>query len=131
MVKHTQTICRQQPTNCLSVFDHFVGLGLKRWNPTICLSYQQTGNSYFNFLPPNFTPKAEKLVFCQYMWCLSHTHKRRISPLKIFNQSWKGLKLIKKFICFSKNHTIYGKNHTIYEHPRGEATNEFILHITI
>ena len=29
MVKHTQNICRQQPTNCLSVFDHFVGLALK------------------------------------------------------------------------------------------------------
>ena len=29
MVKHTQTICRQQPTNCLSVFDHFVVLALK------------------------------------------------------------------------------------------------------
>ena len=25
-VKHTQTICRLLPTNCLSVFDHFVGL---------------------------------------------------------------------------------------------------------
>ena len=29
MVKHTQTIPRQQPTNCLSVFDHFVKLALK------------------------------------------------------------------------------------------------------
>ena len=29
MVKHTQTIRRQQPTNCLSVFDHFVVLTLK------------------------------------------------------------------------------------------------------
>ena len=29
MVKHTQTIRRQQPTNCLSVLDHFVGLPLK------------------------------------------------------------------------------------------------------
>ena len=29
MVKHTQTINLQQPTNCLSVFDHFVGLALK------------------------------------------------------------------------------------------------------
>ena len=28
MVKHTQTIRRQEPTNCLSVFDHFVGLAL-------------------------------------------------------------------------------------------------------
>ena len=30
MVKKTQTICRQQSTNCLSVFDHFVGWRLKR-----------------------------------------------------------------------------------------------------
>ena len=29
MVKHTQTVCQEQPTNCLSVFDHFMGLGLK------------------------------------------------------------------------------------------------------
>ena len=29
MVKHTQTIRRQQQTNCLSVFDHFVGFTLK------------------------------------------------------------------------------------------------------
>ena len=29
MVKHAQTIRRQKPTNCLSVFDHFVGLALK------------------------------------------------------------------------------------------------------
>ena len=29
MVKHTQSICWQQPTNCLNVFDHFVGLALK------------------------------------------------------------------------------------------------------
>ena len=29
MVKHTQTIRRLLPTNCLSVFDHFLGLALK------------------------------------------------------------------------------------------------------
>ena len=29
MVKHTETIRRQKPTNCLSVFEHFVGLALK------------------------------------------------------------------------------------------------------
>ena len=29
MVKHTQTIRQQKPTNCLSVTDHFVGLALK------------------------------------------------------------------------------------------------------
>ena len=29
MVKQTQNIRRQKPTNCLSVFDHYVGLMLK------------------------------------------------------------------------------------------------------
>ena len=29
MVKHTQTIRWQYPTNCLSVFDHFWGLAFK------------------------------------------------------------------------------------------------------
>ena len=32
MVKHTQAIRRQQPINCLSVLDHFVGLALKGLN---------------------------------------------------------------------------------------------------
>ena len=32
MVKHTQTICQLLPTNCLSVFDHFVGLVFKGLN---------------------------------------------------------------------------------------------------
>ena len=30
MLKHTQTIHRQQPTNSLSVFDHFERLALKK-----------------------------------------------------------------------------------------------------
>ena len=37
MVKHTQTILRQQPTNCLRVFGHFVGLALKGLNLLIKL----------------------------------------------------------------------------------------------
>ena len=32
IVKHTQTIRRLLPTNCLSVFDHFLGLALKGLN---------------------------------------------------------------------------------------------------
>ena len=31
-VKHTQTIRRQNANECLSVFDHFVGLTLKRYS---------------------------------------------------------------------------------------------------
>ena len=30
MIKHTQTINRQKPTNYLNVFDHFLGLALER-----------------------------------------------------------------------------------------------------
>ena len=29
MVKNIQTVCRHQPTNYLSVFNHFVGLAFK------------------------------------------------------------------------------------------------------
>ena len=32
MIKNTQTIRQQQPMNCLSVFDHFVGLAVKGLN---------------------------------------------------------------------------------------------------
>ena len=32
MVKHTKTILLQQPTNCLKVFDHFVGLAPKGYS---------------------------------------------------------------------------------------------------
>ena len=32
MVKYTQTICRLLPTNCLSVFDHFMWFALKGLN---------------------------------------------------------------------------------------------------
>ena len=32
MVKHAQTFHRLFPANCLSVFDHFVGLALKGLN---------------------------------------------------------------------------------------------------
>ena len=36
MVKHAQTTCWQQPTNCLSVFDHFWGLAIKGVNLVKC-----------------------------------------------------------------------------------------------
>ena len=43
MVKHTQTIRRQQPTNCLSVFGHFVKMAFKRL-PTAQNSLQDLFN---------------------------------------------------------------------------------------
>ena len=46
IVKHTQTILRQQPTNCLSVFEHFVNLALKGlkkrlWHKSFPLNFEK------------------------------------------------------------------------------------------
>ena len=47
MVKHTETIRRQKPTNCLSVFDHFVGLALKVLTGTLSLKTNLVMNRKF------------------------------------------------------------------------------------
>ena len=44
MVKHTKTIRRHQPTNCLRAFDHFVRLALKWFKAETCLDRSQTSN---------------------------------------------------------------------------------------
>ena len=50
MAKHTQTIRRQQPTNCFRMFDHFVGLALKELNTPqnviTFLTKQSPGSNY-------------------------------------------------------------------------------------
>ena len=50
MVKHTQTIRQLQPTNCLNVFDHFVGLALNPFHATGFFRYP--------------LKKSEPKVFC-------------------------------------------------------------------
>ena len=55
MVKHTQTISLQQQTNCISLFDHFVGLVLKGLN--IALHYRNSSIS-LNF---GFELKSSKM----------------------------------------------------------------------
>ena len=64
MVKHTQLIRWQQPTNCLSVCDHFVGLALIRLmmgSPQISKEISETHSesiqtsiqiNWFNFSSP-------------------------------------------------------------------------------
>ena len=52
MVQHTQTIRPQQPTNCLSIFDHFVGLspeGLILSTETLNYFLVMLLNSHINF----------------------------------------------------------------------------------
>ena len=64
MVKHTQTFRWQQPTNCLSVFDHFLGLALKSIKICYVDCYflskshilqllQPTNNIFFQLCPKN------------------------------------------------------------------------------
>ena len=52
MVKHTQTIWQQNSTNCLNVFDHFVGLALKELTSEISTNGSQRmtdlQSCYFN-----------------------------------------------------------------------------------
>ena len=62
MVKHTQTIRPLLPTNCLIVFDPFVGLGLKEFNKLhYKIPQNNTAANYFSgygvtfFLFPQFT----------------------------------------------------------------------------
>ena len=44
MIKHTQTIRRQKPADCLSVFDHFMGLSRRGLNSmTAKLQHQISG----------------------------------------------------------------------------------------
>ena len=50
MVKHPQTICWQQPPNCLSVFDNFVELVLKELNKSTIFRNANHVNKEYNFL---------------------------------------------------------------------------------
>ena len=50
MVKHTQTIRRQFADDCLSVFDHFIGLALKglRQNPDCLYTFKSFRKDILN-----------------------------------------------------------------------------------
>ena len=63
MVKHIQTIWRQQPTNCLSVFDHVAGLVLKVLSknivdsPVALFAKIHFRRSFFNMKPSGHVQK--------------------------------------------------------------------------
>ena len=63
MVKHTQTVRQLLPTNCLSVFDHFVLLalkGLRKRNEHI--------KTYFKyFVTLNYTSYFQEVRFCSFL----------------------------------------------------------------
>ena len=47
MLKQTQTIRREQPANCLSVFDHFVGLSRKGCIILVNMNKSTEGSGFF------------------------------------------------------------------------------------
>ena len=67
MVKHTQTIRWQQPTNYLSVLDHFVELVLKRVNRIFVKSRKQVlvrGVICFYEVKLQEKPQIQTFVIC-------------------------------------------------------------------
>ena len=62
MVKHTQLICRLLPTNCLSVFEHFVGLVFKGLNSNIVYQLLCELSNYINLFSIIYTEAATKDV---------------------------------------------------------------------
>ena len=70
MFKYTQTIRQQQPTNCWSVFNHFVGLALKGLNicsvfnlPFQIIYHSVTSNNCNKVVPPVCTVVV---ILCWY-----------------------------------------------------------------
>ena len=53
MVKHTQIIYWQMPSNCLSVSDHFVGLTLKGLNGLTRMNLKNAAMSLFMLIFTN------------------------------------------------------------------------------
>ena len=66
MVKHTQTIRLLLPTNCLSVFGHFVGLALKciTWfNPPYSVNMETNiGKTFLKLIDKHLTFTFQKLT---------------------------------------------------------------------
>ena len=79
MVKHTQTIRRQQQTNCLSVFDHFVGLALKGLTDDMYFQWIQMkdtiSNSWKEIVKQENSVNNNLLIIGHHVikaeWCLS------------------------------------------------------------
>ena len=53
MIRYTQTIRRPLSTNCLSVFDHFVGLALKELLYLSHMSYDFNSTKYISVQAPD------------------------------------------------------------------------------
>ena len=101
MVKHTQKIRRKKPTNCLSVFDHFVGLVLKglrcsdkAWWVNIAVTDFITSEMRITF---SENRKSEKIAASLKGWRSNPDFLSKI--LILFLQNINLLRTFKKFFC--------------------------------
>ena len=81
MVKHTKTIHRQKPKNCLSVFDYFVGLTLKGLKNNYFDANISTSLRERNTLKKNTSECGSKLFFPRFRYRIY-----RGSRLEVFCQ---------------------------------------------
>ena len=97
MVKHTQTIHRQEPTNCMSVFDNFVGLSLKGLNPlpfnTWCLLQ---GHTYLN--KPVAKSRRWRVTWRIFFW--KESSVRCHQTLYLRNNFSRNVMLIQRYSVF-------------------------------
>ena len=122
MAKHTQTIRRQQPTNCLNVFDLFVRLALTQWIEDI---FKTSSNfklscpdkTYMRCLQYNLTAtnckRAQKRLGktsirrLRYLPKTSHRHLLKMSSRRILsnfkNKTFYFHLFISCFLIFGQN----------------------------
>ena len=104
MVKHTQTFRRQKLTNCLSAFDHFVGLALNEsaFQKQSFKSYKKrcSGNSK--------TSMMESIFFFLQSCCCSNFFKMTHHFLMTSPYFLRSLKL-----CISMNKSYSAHNYSI------------------
>ena len=120
MVKHTQTIRRFLPTNCLNVFDHFVGLALKKLRTllhdnSLLLSYSAARiseacenilhNCSFHIYSPTlslFIVNIIKIHFCYIKFICYHNQKQLCKNVFVFKNFIKISKKDRCWILFFK-----------------------------
>ena len=144
MVEHTQTIRRQQPTNCLSVSEYFVGLGLKGFTQHVKISLLCPIGLWLLFFPNTYPKNKSNIlrtrIFLFYqifkfylkMQCLTKKltawefHSSTAQHIYGVNYAWEfhsstaqhiyGVNYAWEFHSSTAQH-IYGVNYASFDYP--------------
>ena len=110
MVKHTQIIRWQKPMNCLSAFDHFVGLVLKGSKGLKLILFQEPNYSHTKVIPTEvFVEEPHTVIMselCPDIWFTVFQQEL----IQKSNEFWDQIKKItSEWINFGANQQIYKK----------------------